>query len=319
MLLLLAGMPHINNGTGTGKWGFYAHRLINRHAVFTLPPEMSGFYKANLEIITERAVAADQRRYVMPEEGPRHYFDTEAYLRMDPAILSDSWEKVVKQYTLDTLMQHGVLIWHVEKVTAYLTAAFKAGDAAGILRYSADLGHYIADAHVPLHATENYNGQFTGQTGIHAFWESRIPELFAEGYDFLVGRARYIDDIPAAIRRIVYSSYLAADTVLKQEAALSNTYPPDKKYTIELRNRQAANMYSEAFSLDYSEALDHMVERRMRRAILLTGSFWYTAWVNAGQPGLGDSGPAVPAAAGNETEQETPETGGRKMIGRQEY
>ena len=43
------------------------------------------------------------------------------------------------------------------------------------------------------HTTENYNGQFTNQKGIHGFWESRIPELFYDEYDFITGKAKYID------------------------------------------------------------------------------------------------------------------------------
>ena len=31
-----------------------------------------------------------------------------------------------------------------------------------------------------------------------------------------------------------------------------------------------------------------MEERKMREAIIAVGSFWYTAWVNAGKPDLSD-------------------------------
>jgi hypothetical protein len=37
-------------------WGFYAHKLINRYAVFLLPPEMMVLYKPNLDFITIHAV-----------------------------------------------------------------------------------------------------------------------------------------------------------------------------------------------------------------------------------------------------------------------
>ena len=40
--------------------------------------------------------------------------------------------------------------------------------------FSAIIGHYVADAHVPLHAVLNYNGQLTGQTGIHNRWEDEL-------------------------------------------------------------------------------------------------------------------------------------------------
>ncbi len=68
---------------------------------------------------------------------------------------------------------------------ARLTTAFKNKDPAKILKLSAELGHYIADFHVPLHASSNHNGQYTNQKGIHGFWESRIPELLAQPETYL--------------------------------------------------------------------------------------------------------------------------------------
>jgi hypothetical protein len=67
------------------RWGFFAHKKINRLAVFTLPATMAGFYKKNLEYITEAAVNPDRRRYAIPEEAPRHYIDLDDY--GDSAIL----------------------------------------------------------------------------------------------------------------------------------------------------------------------------------------------------------------------------------------
>jgi hypothetical protein len=34
-------------------WGFFAHKRINRFAVFTLPPEILPFYKTHIEFLTE--------------------------------------------------------------------------------------------------------------------------------------------------------------------------------------------------------------------------------------------------------------------------
>ena len=89
-----------------------------------------------------------------------------------------------------------------------------------ILSLSSDLGHYIADAHVPLHTTENYNGQLTNQKGIHGFWESRIPEISAEEYDYLLGTAVYVADPLKEAWRIVKESNSAVDSVLKFEKEL---------------------------------------------------------------------------------------------------
>lgn len=167
-----------------------------------------------------------------------------------------------------------------------LTDAFQKKDAYRILRISADLGHYIADAHVPLHTTENYNGQLTGQTGIHDFWESRLPELYGERYDFFTGKAAYIEHPQKEAWKIVHESYAALDSVLGLEKTLTTTFPSDKKFSYEQRGTTTKKVYSREFSEKYNEILNGMVERRLRLAIQRVGGYWYTAWINAGSPPL---------------------------------
>ena len=165
-------------------------------------------------------------------------------------------------------------------------AAFKSNDYDRILRTSADLGHYIGDAHVPLHTTRNYNGQLTNQKGIHGFWESRLPELFNDDYDFFVGKARYVENPLELAWKIVGESFAAKDSVLRFEAELNERFPSDRKYSFENRGASIMKVYSEDYSKEYDKLLDGMVERRMRQAIITVGSLWFTAWVNAGQPDL---------------------------------
>jgi hypothetical protein len=168
-----------------------------------------------------------------------------------------------------------------------LTEAFKEKNGAKILKLSAEIGHYLADAHVPLHASSNHNGQLTGQRGIHGFWESRIPELLAENeWDFFIGKAEYIKNPGEFIWKRVLESAAASDTVLKLEQQLSNQFPADQKFSFENRNGIIIRQYSSAFSKAYNQLLKGMIERRMRQSIFAAASFWYTAWVNAGQPDL---------------------------------
>src|SRR3546814_10784540 len=109
-------------------------------------------------------------------------------------------------------------------MTHRLTDAFLRRDSVRILRYSADLGHYLADAHVPLHTTENYNGQLSDQTGIHAFWESRLPELFATGYDLFTGKAHYIRNIPQETWRIVRDSHRSEEHTSERQSLMRISY-----------------------------------------------------------------------------------------------
>jgi len=267
------------------SWGFFAHSRINRLAVFTLPPGMSRFYKSNITYISNHAVDADKRRYSDTLEAPRHYLDVEQYENEIDSI-PVKWKDAVLKYGLTKLQTNGILPWQIQRSYYNLVTAFKERDSIKILRASAFLGHYIADAHVPLHTTENHNGQLTNQVGIHAFWESRLPELFAKDYNFLTGKARYIEDPLQEAWKIVKHSHALVDSTLLMEAALSKAFSSRRKYSFSERKSQVLKQYSEAYSKAYSDKLNNMVSRQMRAAIAATGSFWYSAWLEAGQPVL---------------------------------
>lgn len=266
-------------------WGFFGHRQINRLAVFTLPPEMIGFYKKNIEYITEASVNPDKRRFAVVEEAPRHYIDIDHFDDSALYTMPRYWKEAVEFYGEDTLKAYGILPWHVNVMYYRLRDALMVNDPNKILSLSADLGHYIADAHVPLHTTENYNGQLTGQEGIHAFWESRLPELFSGRYDFFVGKASYIKNPQLEIWKAVECSHLLLDSVLLLEKNLSEKFG-ERKYSFETKGKQTVKVYSVEFSTAYHDALSGMIEQRMREAVKMTGDFWYTAWVDAGQPDL---------------------------------
>ncbi len=247
---------------------------------------MAGYYKANIDFITEHAVSADKRRYVDTNEAPRHYLDADHYGKKPFSHIPQNWDDAVHKYSADTLDKYGTVPWAIQYNYYRLVKAFKAHNDTAILKASADLGHYVADAHVPLHLTMNYNGQLTNQTGIHALWESRIPELFGNHWNYYVGKARYIDDPLKDAFKICSSSFKEVDSVLRFERALNKTFPPDKKYDTVKRNGKTHRDYSEAYALAYQKMLNKMVQRRIRSSILSVGSFWFSAWVDAGQPDL---------------------------------
>ncbi len=248
---------------------------------------MMVFYKPNIDFISEHAVDPDMRRYAIAEEGPRHYIDIDRYGSFPYDFLPKNWNDAVAKYSEDTLMKHGIVPWWVQVMQRRLTEAFKEKNAVKILKLSAEIGHYLGDAHVPLHASSNHNGQHTGQHGIHGFWESRVPELLAEKeWDFFIGKAGYIKSPADFIWERVLESAAAADTVLKYEKELTNQFSGDQKFSFEDRNGKIIRQYSSAFCKAYNEKLNGMIERRMRQSIYAVASFWYTAWVDAGQPDL---------------------------------
>ena len=186
----------------------------------------------------------------------------------------------------DVFSTYGILPYELGVQQYRLTEAFQNRDVNRIMRIATDMGHYIADAHVPLHTTENYNGQFTGQKGIHGFWESRIPELYSDNYDFFIGKAVQVDKPLSFFWGLVHSSHSQVDSVLLIEKRLSNTYPKDMQFTVTTRGRTNMKTYSAKYAKEYSDAMDNMVENRMQTAIISVGSIWYSAWIKAGRPEL---------------------------------
>lgn len=282
-------------------WGFFAHREINYHAIFLLPPAMMVLYKPNIDYLADHAVDPDKRRYAVAAEAPRHFIDLNRYGEYPFTDLPRDWHQAVEKFGTDSLNAHGIVPWWIQIMLQRLTDAFRSKNYPAILKLSAEIGHYIADAHVPLHAHSNYNGQQTGQQGIHGFWESRIPELLSKTtFDFFIGSAQYLHNPQKFMWQRILESAAAADTVLSVEKTLSLQFPADRKFAFEARNGIIMRQYSTAFTLDYNRRLQGMVERRMRQSVFAVASFWYTAWINAGQPDLMPVGRLEPSDADRE-------------------
>lgn len=271
-----------------GSWGFHAHRLINKTAVFSLPADLAVFYKEFIDYITEHSIDPDKRSYIDSLEAPRHYIDIDDLVDGSPDSIPIHWSQAVEMFTERRLQAVGIIPWHIERTYVNLREAMYQKNLKRILRYSADLGHYLADAHVPLHTTKNYNGQFTEQLGIHAFWETRLPERFSADYNLWVGKATYVFSPLDEAWSMVKESNGLLDSVLRLEKELDAAYAKDKKYAYVLRNNVLQRNYSEEYTRAYHDALNGMVERRMRSSVRQVANFWYSAWLDAGRPDLSD-------------------------------
>lgn len=283
------------------SWGMYGHEHINRAAVFALPSPLQTFFFNHIDFITQESTVPDLRKYTLDDksERPRHYIDLENYGKLDS--LPQSFAEAKKKFDEKFLQRNGILPWYIQDMMDKLTKAFKDKRKTQILFLAADLGHYIGDAHMPLHASANHDGQFTKQNGVHAFWESQLPELFGDKYNYFVGEAVYINDIQKETWRIIKESNSLADTLLLADKELTMQFPVDKIFLTDAQGKIAINKFdSPIYTLDYAQKynqkLKGMVEKQMRLAILATASYWYTAWVNAGKPDLSDLDPVEQTA-----------------------
>lgn len=296
ILALVAGCVTLVFG-----WGAWGHQHINRAAVFALPAEMRPFFYNHIDFITEEAVVPDLRKYTINDraEFPRHYIDLELYdANGNVTGLPLTMKEAKARYPDSMLNKAGMLPWTIQEVMDKLTKAFRERKKTEILFLAADLGHYIGDAHMPLHTAVNHDGQLTGQKGIHALWEGHLPETFGEGYNLYTGEAKYVSDVSAETWAMIDSSHRLVERLLAADKELSASMPREKVYLIDSAGKVVVNQYydlvhSPEYVRLFHERLKGMIEQQLRGAIAETAAFWYTAWVNAGKPDLSELDPPV--------------------------
>ena len=277
----------------TLSWGIVGHERINKAAVMALPQSLQVFFYNHIDFITQEASVPDIRKYALnyKDENPRHYFDMENFGAVDS--IPQTLEAAKKKYDARFLNDNGILPWYIEDMMVKLTKAFKDKNRAEILFLAADLGHYIGDAHMPLHTSANHDGQLSDQKGIHSLWESRLPELFAKNYKLNVPQAQYYQDVHKATWDMINDTHSLAQPLLDIDKKLRTTTPEGQVFKMDadgkvLKSKYNTAVFSDEYAKKLHEQLNGMVESQMKKAITATASFWYTAWVNAGKPDLSD-------------------------------
>lgn len=245
------------------KWGWNMHRYINEHAVDYLPAEMSFFQ--------------DQRQYLKdhstdPDGGPLpgfyHYIDIDYYPEFFTGTLPHNWDDMVALYGLSTVEDNGIVPWVVEWWTDSLSALMGSGQWDDVWQVAAELGHYVADSHQPLHLTLNYNGYLTGNDGIHSRYESYMINAHLTQIPLPTGDAENWDSVIDSVFLYIDNIYLYVDSIM---VADDLAYAQDPSYD------------STYYSILWQE-LEHLTTVSIQTAILDLASIWRTAWINAGSP-----------------------------------
>jgi hypothetical protein len=262
-------------------WGFRAHEEITRRAINALPADVRPFFELHARELVERSVEADKRRFADKLEGPTHYINIDRYGQYPFNGLPRSYDDAVRKFGKATVDSNGTVPWRIAEFTRGLTEAVMRNDTSDMVFYVANLGHYVADAHVPLHATENYDGQLTDQPGLHARWESRIPEKYMASYDLEIRPARLIADPLARAFEVVLASFQMADSVLSADRMALESLPVAERFIERKSKGKVVFEYRKEYYERFHVLLNGMVERRLEDAIQEVASYWYTAWKNA--------------------------------------
>ncbi len=260
-------------------WGFAAHRFVNGRAIETLPEPLRGLFAANRRYVVEHAIDPDLWRNAgQAGEDPNHYLDMDAF---------GAYPFDIPRAEADHVARHGAdatkkgrVPWRVAELYRSLVEAFRARDGARILAAATTLGHYVGDSHVPLHAVLNYDGQLTGQKGIHSRWESELFERYESQIETRVAAAaaRSRRDPVELEFEALLESYRDAGPALASDRGSAG--PHDYADT-PLDDRYDDAYYTRLYALES----DRMVDR-LQKAAERIGALWLGAWDEAGRPGL---------------------------------
>ena len=261
-------------------WGFTAHRMVNAKAAGSLPQPLRGLFERNLDELQAHSVDPDLWRAAGDEsEGPAHYLDMDAFGEFPFPELTPDEAEHRRRHGAEAARQ-GRVPWRAAEQYAALVAAFRQRDAAAALRQAAILGHYAGDAHVPLHAVLNYDGQLSGQEGVHGRWESELVERFERQLEPLVqpAAARPAGDPATFVLAALRSGFAHAREVLASDLAARGprdlaATPQDERYD--------DGYYSRLF-----EREGPRLASRLTEAAEATGALWLQAWSEAGRPQL---------------------------------
>jgi len=258
------------------SWGFLAHKWIHREAIALLPLPLRDFYQSVSDSIVEKSIDPDLRRRRVKNEEFHHYIDIDHYGRYPFLEMPRDYQAAAQKFSADTLMRYGDAPWHIAKVTDSLTAAMRQGRTKAVIQFSADLGHYVADLHMPLHSSVNYDGQMSGNTGIHSRFERHMIERFQNNLYLKPDGIDSIEDPTGAAFEIILNSYIWADNLLR-----ADTHARDPKRVYAKSEDFDETYYQKLFAL-----VGPMAEQQMSAAAKTVASYWYTAWLRAGRPQL---------------------------------
>ncbi|MFQ6613757.1 MAG: hypothetical protein ACE5D1_02840, partial [Fidelibacterota bacterium] len=146
--LLIALIPCFLISGKASAWGWEVHRFINFHAVENLPEEMN-YWLDHQAFLRDHSVDPDMDS----NPGYYHYIDIDYYQEFFDGTLPHSWAGIVDLYGESIVIGNGIVPWVIADWTDSLSNLMAVGNWDQAWQVAAELGHYVADSHQPLHLT----------------------------------------------------------------------------------------------------------------------------------------------------------------------
>lgn len=213
---------------------------------------------------------ADERKQNNPTEEIKHYINLDSYPEFSQSgRIPQTLDSVIALHGSAFVMNAGILPWAILSAFDSLENSFARHDWNQSVLFASDLGHYTGDGHQPLHLTGNYDGQLTGQNGIHGRYETNMISNFYDQLVFPFDSAIFIEDVNSHVFDFIYRNYKDIGTILQADV-----------YAKSIAGNSSSITY---YNTMWSECGDLTV-RLFKNASLSLAGLIYTAWIRAGSP-----------------------------------
>jgi hypothetical protein len=265
--------------TSAFAWGAVAHRYIMRRAIELLPPQIKPFFEHNRDELVLRANDPDLWRVVgFDDEPPNHQIDfgVDDYGPYPFVALPREYDAAVEKFGTAVVRRHGLLPWRTMEEFGNLRRIFQGFTRnqqyveGNTVLFASTLGHYIQDAYQPLHVHNNYDGQLSGQVGLHSRFESELFERFESRLTIVPAPVRPVTDSRQFIFDIALASFQLVPRILEADRAAVGS----------------KDAYDDDYFEKFFTAVKPLLEQQLSGAITDTASAIVGAWTQAGSPGL---------------------------------
>jgi hypothetical protein len=267
-------------------WAFQGHFIINENIKYFLNPVIALKYNDLFDFVKNHASDADERKNSDPLESDKHFIDIDSYPEfVSTGKINHDYNYNVSYFGNNWVTNTGLLPWTIVSNFDSLTACFKRNDKSKIYVIAADLGHYIGDMHNPFHLTKNYNGQYSGQKGVHSRYELTLISKYS--FEIIYSgdiSNNIIPDIPSYVFERIYSNYKKLDTILKADL---------ESYAL------AGNQYNDYYYKYLWDRTKNITIELMKNASIMLAEIIFNAYYRAGLylPAVVNKGNEKPSAA----------------------
>ena len=267
------------------SWGSSGHSIISRKSAASFPASMGNFHLW-ADSLSMHASDADTRKYVDANESPRHFIDIDNYAEyISQGRIPSTYDSVVAIHGASFVIANGTLPWTTNNTYDSLKQAFSNRQWHKAMLLASDLGHYVADGHMPLHLTPNYDGQLTGQKGVHSRFESTMVNNNQSTLNVYTNEpAAAISNVNKYIFDYIYYNHKYVDSILIADK-MAKTAAGNTTSTVYYQSLWNNSKFTTALFKNASKALADLI---------------FSAWVQAGSPIYGSLANSLEVQAAND-------------------